>query len=283
MSTAAIGARAAAAVGSAQLPETAGVQTQAGVLRSEWTKLRSLRSTMWTLLVAVALTIGFGALVSGVSASQYDTDSPAERAIFSAVSTSLSGFTIAQLAFGVLGVLVITGEYSTGMIHSSLTAVPRRLPVLWGKMVVYATTTFIISLAASAVSFFVGQALLSSTGVAASIGDPGALRSVVGAALYVTVAGLIGLALGTIVRNTAAGISVFVSVFFVIPPLMGLLPKSFADSVTPYLPSNAGEALYSSVRTTNQQLAPWTGFAVLCAYAVVLIAVAAWELKRRDA
>ena len=186
--------------------------TQARVLISEFTKFRTVRSTVWTLLVAVVLMIGLSTLFAAVTASQYHTFGPADRASFNPVSTSLGGMMFAVVAFGVLGVLMISGEYSTGMIRSSLTAVPRRLPVLWGKLAVFAGVIFSVSLVASFISFFLGQALLNSHQLGVSITAPGALRSVIGAALYVTVAGMIGVALGALFRNTAAGIATFAGV-----------------------------------------------------------------------
>ena len=180
---------------------------------SEWTKFRSLRSTVYTLLIAVVFMIGLGALITAITANQPGGLEPGQ----SAISTSLSGIFFAQLAIGVLGVLLITGEYSTGMIRSSLTVVPRRLPMLWGKMAVFAGVVFLTMLVASFAAFFVGQALLSGQHLDASLSDPGALRAVVGAALYVTVAGITALALGALLRNTAAAITTFVAVFFVIP------------------------------------------------------------------
>ena len=257
--------------------------TQARVVASEWTKFRSLRSTWWTLLTAVVLMIGIGAVFSAVTASQYHTFGAADRAAFTPFGTSLRGASFAVVAFGVLGVLFVSGEYGTGMIRSSLTAVPRRLPVLWGKLAVFAGTIFTVSLVASFISFFVGQALLSSHHLNVGLSAPGALRSVIGAALYVTVAGLIGVALGALFRNTAAGISTFAAVFFVIPPLTGLLPASVSNHVAPYLPSNAGEVVWGQLLGQNNPLAPWTGFALLCGYAVVLIGAAAWRLRRVDA
>ena len=257
--------------------------TQGRVIRSEWMKFRSLRSTLYTLLAAVALTIGIGALFSALTASEYHTFGAAEKAAFSPVSTSLTGISFAVVAFGVLGVLLMSGEYSTGMIRASLTAVPRRLPVLWGKLAVFAGTVFSVSLVASVISFYLGQALLSSHHLGVAITSPGALRAVVGAALYVTVAGMIGVALGALLRNTAAGISTFAAVFFVIPPLAGLLPISIREHVSPYLPSNAGEALWGGAHGVPNSLSPWTGFALLCGYAVILIAGAAWRLRRADA
>jgi ABC-2 type transport system permease protein len=257
--------------------------TQARVIRSEWTKFRTLRSTLYTLLTAVVLTIGIGAIFSGVTASQYHTFSASDRASFSAATTSLEGISFAVVAFGVLGVLLMSGEYSTGMIRSSLTAVPRRLPVLWSKLAVFAATVFGISLIASLVSFFLGQALLNGHHLSVALTAPGALRTLIGAALYVTVAGLIGVALGALFRNTAAGISFFVGVFFVIPPLAGLLPASVGNHLAPYLPSSAGEALWGGAVDVTNPLSPWTGFALLCGYAVVLIGAAAWRLRRADA
>jgi hypothetical protein len=136
---------------------------------------------------------------------------------------------------------------------------------------------------ASFTCFFLGQALLSSHHLGVSITAPGALRSVIGAALYVTVAGLIGVALGTLLRNTAAGIATFAAVFFVIPPLAGLLPASISDHLAPYLPSNAGDAIWGGAAFVQNPLPTWTGFALLCGYATVLIGAAAWRLRRSDA
>ncbi len=232
--------------------------TQARVLLSEFTKFRSLRSTMYTLLTAVALMIGVGALFSAVTASQYHTFSAADKAAFNPVATSLQGTVFAVVAFGVLGVLLMSGEYTTGMIRSSLTAVPRRLPVLWSKLAVFAGTIFSVSVVASFISFFLGQALLSGHHLGVAITAPGALRSVIGAALYITVAGMIGVALGALVRNTAAGIAAFAGVFFVIPQLTRLLPASIGNHLTPYLPSNAGGVLWGGAANAPNALAPWT-------------------------
>jgi ABC-type transport system involved in multi-copper enzyme maturation permease subunit len=227
--------------------------------------------------------VGIGALFAAVNASQFHTFSVASRASFDPIGISLSGTSFAVIAFGVLGVLLMSGEYGTGMIRSSLTVVPRRLPVLWGKLAVLAGVIFPVSLIASLVSFLLGQALLNSHHLGVSLTAPGALRSVIGAALYLTVAGLIGVTLGALLRSTAAGISAFVGAFFVIPPLADLLPSSISDHLAQYLPSNLGEVLYGGAQGVHHALSPWTGFALLCGYAVVLIAAAAWRLKRTDA
>jgi len=257
--------------------------TQGRVLLSEFTKFRSLRSTMWTLLAAVVLMIGIGAMFSSVTASQYHTMSWAEKAAFNPVTTSLNGVIFAVVAFGVLGVLLMGGEYTTGMIRSSLTAVPRRLPVLWGKVAIFAGSIFSVSLVASFISFFLGQALLSSHHLGVSITAHDALRSVIGAALYLTVAGLIGLALGTLLRHTAAGITTFAAVFFVIPLLATLLPASISNHLAPYLPSNAGGVIWGGAAMVPHALSPWTGFALLCGYAAILMGAGAWRLRRSDA
>jgi ABC-type transport system involved in multi-copper enzyme maturation permease subunit len=199
------------------------------------------------------------------------------------IATSLQGAMFAVVAFGVLGVLLMSGEYATGMIRASLTAVPRRLPVLWAKLAVFAGVIFAASLVTSFISFFVGQAILSSHHLNVAITAPGAIRSVIGAALYLTVAGLVGVALGALFRNTAAGISVFAGVFFVLPPLFMLLPASIANHVSQFLPSNAGEVVWGGAQQLNHPLAPWTGFALLCGYAAVIIGFAAWRLRRSDA
>jgi ABC-type transport system involved in multi-copper enzyme maturation permease subunit len=265
----------------AQVPVPALKVTQLRVIQSEWIKLRSLRSTTWTLLVAVVLMVGLAALLSAVTNSEFHTLKPEEVASFNPVSASLGGISFAQLAVGVLGVLMITGEYSTGMIRSSFTVVPKRLPVLWGKIVVFAASVFALMLAASVGAFFLGQSLLGEHGV--GLTADGALGAVLGAAVYLTVAGVIGMAIGALLRNSAGAISAFVGLFFMAPPLSMLLPTSVQDSLTPYLPSNAGGALYGGSSPFEQPLGPWTGLAVLLGYAAVLIAAGAVRMRRTDA
>jgi ABC-2 type transport system permease protein len=255
--------------------------TQARVIRSEWTKFRSLRSTNITLLIVVVLTVGLGALISGVVASHWSKASPQELARFNPVVISLSGVGIAQLAVGVLGVLLLSGEYSTGMIRASLTAVPKRLPVLWAKLAVFAGVVGGVCVASAFGAFFLGQSLLSSQDIQASITSPNALRMVLGAGAYLLLVGIIGMALGGLLRNTAAGISSLVALIFVIPPVLDLLPASWADHIGPYLPSNAGQSLWTHQAGTH--LSAFTGFATLCLWAAVAVAAAAIRLERSDA
>ena len=200
------------------------------------------------------------------------------------VSASLLGVLFAQLVLGVLGVLVFSGEYGTGMIRATLAVVPSRLPVLWAKLIVLAGLVLPVTLLCRGGRLLRGDGAASrpAGGSAISLTDPGVLRTVVGASLYLTVVAVIGLALGALLRKTAAGLSVFAAVFFVVPIVVGHLPHSITG-FAPYLPSNAGGALWGQPLVTAHPLGPWTGFAVLCGYAVVLTGLAAWRLRRRDA
>jgi ABC-2 type transport system permease protein len=255
--------------------------TQARVIRSEWTKFRSLRSTLITLAVSVVLTVGLGVLISAVTAHHWPSASPGDRAGFNAVVTSLNGVRISQLAVGVLGVLLISGEYATGMIRASLTAVPKRLPVLWAKLAVFTGVVGVVSIVATVAAFFLGQAMLHSQHLGVGIGTDHALRMVVGAGVYLLLVGLIGMALGGLLRNTAAGISCLVALFFVIPPVLDLLPKSWANNIGPYLPATAGEAFWG--RPDTAHLSALSGLIVLLAWTAAAIAAAAVRLRTRDA
>jgi ABC-type transport system involved in multi-copper enzyme maturation permease subunit len=255
--------------------------TQRRVTLSEWTKFRSVRSTRWSLLATLALTIGIGILVCIVFESRWPHLSPGDRHDFHPLRANLAGVNFAQLAIGVLGVLVITSEYSTGMIRATFAAVPKRLPVLWGKALVFAAVAFVISLPAVFLVFFIGQAILSGQNINIGISHPGVVRALFGAALYLVVMGLFGLGLGSIVRSTAGGIAALAGIVFVLPPIVGLLPSSVSNSIDPYLPSNAGGAVWT-INPDPHTLAPWTGLAVFAAYAAIAIAIAAWLLNRRD-
>jgi hypothetical protein len=256
--------------------------TQARVILSEWTKLRSLRSTRWSLAVAVLFTIGLPCLFGAVTSSHWGSMSPHEQADRHPLDIALAGVNLSQLAIGVLGVLVITGEYSTGMIRASMTAVPKRLPVLWAKVAVYATVSFLLMLPSVLIAFFASQAIISHhQPLAISFSAHGVARSVIGGALYLMVIGIFTLGIGAITRSTAGGISAFAGIMFVIPPLMNVLPTSWNNAISPYLPSNAGRAVFSLTHGSDS-LAPWPGFALFCGYAILTIAIAAVLLLRRD-
>ena len=262
--------------------EQVGRVTQARVLGSEWTKLHSLRSTRWSLLAATVLGIGLPLLFAALTSSHWGSMSPHERADRHPLDIALAGVNVAQLAIAVLGVLVITGEYSTGMIRATFTAVPRRLPVLWAKILVYAAVTFALSLPAVLIAFFASQAILSKHEILQiSFSHPGVARSVGGGAVYLTLIGTFALAIGAIVRNTAGGIASFAALFFVIPPLMNVLPTSWNNTISPYLPDAAGRSIFSLTHDAHS-LAPWPGFWLFLGYTAAATAIAAVLLVRRD-
>jgi ABC-type transport system involved in multi-copper enzyme maturation permease subunit len=270
------------AVGSLPRLAHTGRVTQARVVLSELTKLRSVRSTRWSLGVAVLLTIGLPSLFAVVTSSHWGSMGPQERADRHPLEIALAGVDLSQLAIGVLGVLVITGEYSTGMIRASMTAVPRRLPVLWAKVGVYAAVSFALMLPSVLAAYLASQAILSRHHLLqTSLSAPGVLRAVVGGALYLTVVGAFTLGLGAILRNTAGATAAFAGIMFVIPPLLFVLPSSWNDAISPYLPSSAGRAVFSLTHGSDS-LAPWPGFAIFCGYAAATLAVAAVLLRRRD-
>ena len=260
-----------------------GKVTQARVARSEWTKLWSLRSTRWSLAAAVFAMVVLAIGIASVQMSRWNHLDPHDRLTFNSIDNGVGGYHLAQLAIGVLGVLVISGEYSTGMIRSSMMAVPKRLPVLWAKLGVFSAVTFVLMLVSSFVAFFAVQAIVTQHHVQHSIGDPTALRAVVGTALFLTVVGALGMGLGALLRNTAGGIAAFVGLLFVLPGITALLPHTVADSIDPYLPLNAGFAVTTSRFENSHHLSPWVGFAVFCGYAAVIIGAAAWRMVRRDA
>ncbi len=258
----------------------AGPVTQARVIRAEWTKLRALRSTRWSALTAIVLIVGLGAIIAG-SGTPYKISGSNTAAL--GISTALLGVLFAQLVVGLVGVLAFSGEYGTGMIRATLAVVPARLPVLWAKVIVLVALVLPVTMVCAFLDYFVAAAIESSRGGSAfSLTDPGVLRTVAGSSLYLTIVVIIALALGALFRKTAAGLSVFAAVFFVIPIVVAVLPHNITG-FAPYLPSNAGGALWGDPQTTAHALSPWTGFAVLCGYAVVLTALAAWQLRRRDA
>jgi ABC-2 type transport system permease protein len=255
------------------------------LMLAEWTKLRSVRSTIWSLLLLVVLTLGFTALFTWLTVSQWDksTASQQRNIIADPVGTILgAGFQLSQLAVCVLGVLVMASEYSTGMIRSSLLAVPKRTPMLWAKCVVFAVVVFVVAEVAAFPSFFIGSAFLHSKAPVA-LGDPGVARAVIGAGLYLGVLALFALAVGALVRHTAGAITGIIGFVLVLSPLAQLLPGSFGDHVHAYLPSEAGHLIAQAHQGANDLLSPWRGFGVFCLWTVALLAAAAYLLNRRDA
>jgi ABC-2 type transport system permease protein len=254
------------------------------VMRSEWTKIRTVRSTFWTLLAAVVAMVGIAVIASEVVVHQWSTLSAEDKVGFSSIELALAGAFFAQLAVGVLGVLVITTEYGTGMIRATFAAVPQRRMVLGAKALVFFLVTLVVGLVSSFVAFFTTELILgtySDEKLAASITDPGALRAVLGAGVFLALMGLLGMAVGAVLRRSAGAITALFALVFFLPGLMELLPHSIKDNVNKFLPSNAGTAIYRQVPGPDV-LSPGTGMLVLCAYALGALAIAAVIVQRRD-
>ncbi|HSK25319.1 MAG TPA: hypothetical protein VK894_00225 [Jiangellales bacterium] len=257
-----------------------GQVTQLRVLRSEWIKLRSLRSSALTLAAAVVLMVAMGWVFGWATDANWSDLRPDEQASFSAVDTTLAGYNLAQLAIGVLGVLLVTGEYATGMVRSTFGAVPRRLPVLWAKAALYAGVTFTLMLGAAFVAFVGGQQLLGTHGT--TLSADGAVRAVVGVAGYLALIGVFSVALGFVVRSTAGGVATLFGLLLVVPTLGLLLPASWKDDLLPYLPSNAGGTMFSA-RTAADSLSAGTSLLVLLGWVAAALVCAAVVLRKRDA
>jgi hypothetical protein len=261
-------------------PRTVRPVTQARVLRNEWVKLRSLRSTAVTLATAVALMVAMGWLIGWGTNANWSDSSPEERATFSPVDVTLAGYYLAQLAVGVLGVLMVTGEYATGMVRATFGAVPRRLPVLWAKSTLYAGVTFVLMLPAGFAAFVGGQELLGTHGT--TLSAPGAVRAVLGVAGYLALIGVLSVGLGFVVRSTGGGVAILSGLLLLVPTLGLLLPSSWRDHLLPYLPSNAGSTMFGA-STAPDALSATTSLLVLLAWVGAALLGATLVLRRRDA
>jgi len=250
------------------------------VLRSEWIKMRSLRSTTLTLAAAVGTMVGAGWIIGGVTNAYWSTLRPEELLAFSAIDRTLVGYNLAQLAVGVLGVLLVTGEYATGMIRATFGAVPRRLPVLWAKAALYAGVTFVLMLVAALVGFVGGQWFLGVHGT--TLSAHGALQGIVGVAGYLTLIGVFAVALGFILRSTAGGVATLFGLLMVLPGLGLLLPSSWQHHLLPYLPSNAGASMISTHATAGS-LSASSSLLVLLAWVAAALVGAAVLVTQRDA
>ena len=256
-----------------------------GLLTSEWTKIRSLRSSVAALSLLVVSTVGFTALFVGLTVHQWADVDPVQKLTYQLDPTRLilgAGFQLSQLAVCVLGVLVIANEYSSGTIRASLLAVPRRTPMLIAKAVVFAVVVFVVGEVAAFGAFAVGAPILRSK-VHVAIGDPGVLKAIVGAGLYGAVLGVFAIAIGAIVRHTAGGITGIIAFVLVLAPLTQLIPGSVGDHIHAYLPTSAGQLMVNARQGPDDLLTPWQGFGVMCLWTVALMLVANFLLRRRDA
>lgn len=245
------------------------------VMRSEWTKLRSVRSTVWTLGSVPVLMVALAVVGALATVGSGDAGSLADP-----VSTSLRGIVLASLVTATLGVIAISGEYRTGAIRTSLVAVPGRLTFLAAKAVVLTAVTLVVGVASSFAAFLAGQIVFAGRAAEVSLADPAVLRAVVGAGLYLTASGLFGLALGVLVRHTPGAIVTVCALLMVLPTLVALVPGELGGRLTELTASNAGSRI-AVVHPVG--MGPWTGFAVYLAWVALPLAAGAVLLRRRDA
>ena len=264
------------------LPPETGRAGFGDALRSEFTKIKSTRSTYWTLLALVVVCVGIGALASAGAASHANEIS---KATFDATQQSLGGLYVGQLVIAVLGALTITSEYSTGMIRTTLSVQPRRGVVYAAKGLVFAAVSLVTGLIASFGSFFLGQALMSGHHLSVTLSDPNVLRAVIGGALFLTACGMLAYGLGAILRHTAGAITAAIGLLFVLTVLVNFLPHTWQVHVDKWMPAIAGSQIWATKAGSGgpDLFSAWPGFAVLAGYAAVAIIAGLVCVRTRDA
>ncbi|MFE4972611.1 ABC transporter permease [Kitasatospora sp. NPDC056651] len=249
------------------------------VLRSEWTKIRSVRSTVWTLALTFVVTVGIGALLSLLTNSNFAEFRGSRQTPFDATSTSFAGIQLGELAIIVFGVLAIGNEYSSGMIRLTLAAVPQRATLLTGKAAVLGALALAVSLVTAFVTFFVGQSLLGSHST--TIGEPNVLRAVFGAALYLTMLCLFAAGVTTMLHSQTLALGVLVPFFFLLSPILSAVPK--VRTLAHYFPDYAGSRMLLVYQQHDQPYGPLAGFLICLAWTAAALVGGALVLKRRDA
>jgi ABC-type transport system involved in multi-copper enzyme maturation permease subunit len=252
------------------------------VVRSEWIKFRSVRSTIIGVVVTFVLTIGLGALVTSLIRAHWNTTGTLQKATFDPVATSLVGVLFAQFAVGVIGSLFITSEFSSGSIRTTLTAVPKRFELALGKLIVLVVSMFVVAEAACFATFSLGQAIFSGVVPTASLSNGTVLRAVFFAGLYLTLLSVLALSLGLLLRQSAACISVFVSVLLIVPIILAFFPQSWQNDARRFLPSEMGHAMISTASVPND-FGPTTALIVLVIYVAVVFGAGLAVFSRRDA
>lgn len=263
-------ARAATGTGDARL-------RRSRFVRSEWIKLRSLRSTVYSLAAAFLAVVGIGTFMSlGAVLAEGSEGEPVGP-----LAGTLAGVGLAELIVAVLGVLTVTGEYASGLVRVTFAAVPRRTTVLVAKAVTVAATVFAVILAAAMVTFFAARAVVGTAGADLSLTTPGVVRALVGAALYLAGIALLGMGFGWLLRSTAGAMAALVGMLYVLPVIGVVLPAEVGARILPYLPNNAGTAIMQI--PPSGPLGAWGGFALFVGYVVVILGAAAVAVRRRDA
>jgi ABC-2 type transport system permease protein len=264
------------------LPPASGRAGFGGALRSEWTKIRSVRSTMWTLSSAVIVTVGISALgnwgrahTNHASLAQLQHEDLIQRSMF--------GIILGQLIMVVFGAMAITSEYSTGMVRTSLTAQPRRAPVFWSKLLVVSVVAFVIGEVISFASFLIDSSFWRGKGVDISLSTPHAMQAVIGGGLYLAGSAILAFGLGAVLRHTAGAITSGVGLLFVLTILASFLPDSWQHHFNKWLPFNAGGQVWATQHVRGTDLAAWSGFGVFMIYGVVAVLLGMWVFRTRDA
>ncbi|MGH3417606.1 MAG: ABC transporter permease subunit [Actinocrinis sp.] len=264
------------------LPAPTGRAGFGGALRSEWTKVRSVRSSIWTLGSAIVITIAFSVLGNWGRAHGSHA-SLASLAREDLTQRSMFGIIFGQLIMVVFGALAITGEYSTGMIRTALTAQPRRVPVFWSKLLVVSAVGFVVGEIISFASFLIDSSFWRGKGIALSLSSPHAMQAVIGGGLYLAGSAVLAFGLGAIMRHTAAAITTGVGMLFVLTILAQFLPDNWQHHFDKWLPFNSGGQVWATQHVRGADLGPWTGFGVFMIYGVVSVAIGAWVFHKRDA
>ncbi|HZU79604.1 MAG TPA: hypothetical protein VE991_06780 [Acidimicrobiales bacterium] len=260
-----------------------------GQLRSEWTKMRTVRSTIWSLIATIIAVVGIGAIASAVTAAHWRNSGFVDRVTFDPTARSLAGIFLGEIVIGVLGVLVMSAEYGTGTIRATLSAIPNRPLVLACKTAMFAFIAFVASEILTFAAFLLGQQLLKGSTPYATLSQPGVFRAVFGAGLVLTVLGLFALGLATIIRHTAGALAAYVGILLVLPLILQAFPTSWQNAAMRYMPLVIGERMTSVVARGEHAFSgfplfsPWVGFGVLCAYAAAALLVGCFVLVRRDA
>ncbi|PWI15520.1 ABC transporter permease [Streptomyces sp. Act143] len=253
----------------------------AQVVRSEWTKIRSVASTVWTLSLAVVVTLALGMLISALSKNEFDKMDRKDQLSFDPTYISFAGMSLGQLAMIVFGVLVVSNEYSTGMIRTSLAAVPQRGTFLFSKIAVATGLSLVVGLATSFVAFFLGQAMLGEH--RAHIGDQGVLRAVIGGGLYMTLIAMFSMGVAAMLRSPMLSLGILMPFFFLISNILGNVPAT--KKIGRYLPDQAGSKIMQVVTPVDDDTpyGPWGGLAIMVVWVVAAIAGGYVLLKKRDA
>jgi ABC-2 type transport system permease protein len=256
------------------------------LLRSEWTKFRTLRSSWWSLGTMLVLSLGMSITLTAVFSAQYHDNKldAGNRLQFQNDTIGLflqPGSSFGQLGCIVLGVLLIASEFSTGMIRATVLAAPRRTPVLAAKAAVLAGVVFVLTEAIAWICFFAGSAIVRNN-VTVTLSTPGSLRAIIGFGLVMAMTALIALALGALLRHTAAAIAIALGWNLVVPGLLGLIPGSLGRHLSDAMPSRAGQLIMDRTEDVSAAYSQWTGLGIVALWTVVLLALAVWSIKKRD-